>query len=226
MRKPEIVLDKYLPGARNEEIKGMAEEELENLRQMDDLYAKESHYRVKNLQDLNTEYAEYSPVYKDNFLFFTSNRDGGKIYRTTGTPYTNIYQVATKGANINIGTLKSLHPVINHVNTNEGSIAIAPDGKSFVFAKGNNGKANGFTEVNIFFTRFRNGSWSEPRPLSINVADAWDSCPAFTPDGTTLYFASNRPEGFGGTDIYMAKINRRGRWVDVRKFGFRDQYFR
>ncbi|MEQ9023058.1 MAG: hypothetical protein RLN82_09915, partial [Pseudomonadales bacterium] len=60
---------------------------------------------------------------------------------------------------------------------------------------------------------------SEPVPLSINVADAWDSTPAFSPDGTTLYFSSTRPGGYGGADLYQAKVNRRGRWVDVRNLG-------
>ncbi|MDE0471474.1 MAG: OmpA family protein, partial [Ekhidna sp.] len=60
---------------------------------------------------------------------------------------------------------------------------------------------------------------SEPLPLSINVADAWDSTPAFSPDGTSLYFSSTRSDGYGGADLYVAKVNRRGRWVDVRNLG-------
>ncbi|MEM7297217.1 MAG: hypothetical protein AAF391_03000, partial [Bacteroidota bacterium] len=215
----ERVIEKYLPRARNEDIRKRAEKELENLRKMDDLHGKSSYFRVKNLGDINTPNAEYSPVYSRNFLYFTSNREGGKIYRTTGTPFTDIYRVATKGANVNLATLNSLDPIINHLDTNEGSVAIAPDGNSMVFAKGNDGKAKGYSEVNLFFTRFRNGKWSDPVPLSINVADAWDSTPAFSPDGTTLYFSSTRAGGHGGADLYQAKRNRRGRWVDVRNLG-------
>ncbi|MEQ9468794.1 MAG: OmpA family protein [Ekhidna sp.] len=213
------VLDKYVPRARDEKVKKLAEKELENLRKIDDLKEKDSYYRVKNLEDINTEQAEYSPVYSQGFLYFTSNREGGKIYRTTGTPFTDIYRVASKGANVNISTLDALDPIINHVDTNEGSVAISADGTSMIFAKGNNGKAKGYSEVNLFFTRYRNGRWSEPVPLSINVAEAWDSTPAFSPDGTTLYFSSTRPDGYGGADLYQAKVNRRGRWVDVRNLG-------
>lgn len=213
------VLDNYLPRARDEKTKKLAEKELENLRKLDDIKDKDSYYRVKNLDDINTGQAEYSPVYSQGFLYFTSNRDGGKIYRTTGTPYTDIYRVASKGANVNIGTLSALDPIINHVDTNEGSVAISADGSSMIFAKGNDGKAKGYSEVNLFFTRYRNGRWSEPVPLSINVAESWDSTPAFSPDGTTLYFSSTRPGGFGGADLYQAKVNRRGRWVDVRNLG-------
>jgi len=213
------VLDRYLPRARDERTKNMAEKELQNLRKVDELKDKSSYYRVKNLSDMNTDKAEYSPVYSKNYLYFTSNRDGGKIYRTTGTPFTDIYRVSTKGANVNVSTLDALDPIINHTDTNEGSVAISADGTSMIFAKGNNGKAKGFSEVNLFFTRYRNGRWSIPAPLSINVGESWDSTPAFTPDGTTLYFSSTRPGGYGGADLYQAKVNRRGRWVDVRNLG-------
>lgn len=213
------ILDNYLPKANDDKIRKLAEKELHNLQKIDELKQKESYYRVKNLADLNTEKAEYSPVYSRNYLYFTSNRDGSKIYRTTGTPFTDIYRVATKGANVELTTLSPLDPMINHLDTNEGSVAISPDGSSMIFAKGNDGKAKGYSEVNLFFTRFRNGKWSEPVPLSINVAEAWDSTPAFSPDGTTLYFSSTREGGYGGADLYQAKVNRRGRWVDVRNLG-------
>ncbi|WP_420576931.1 OmpA family protein [Ekhidna sp.] len=215
----ERILNNYLPRARDEKTKKLAEKELQNLRKIDELEEDESYYRVKNLEDINTDKAEYSPVYSNNYLYFTSNREGGKIYRTTGTPFTDIYRVATRGANVNLTTLNSLDPIINHVDTNEGSVAISPDGTSMIFAKGNDGKAKGYSEVNLFFTRYRNGRWSEPVPLSINIAEAWDSTPAFSPDGTTLYFSSTREGGYGGADLYQAKVNRRGRWVDVRNLG-------
>lgn len=213
------VLDNYVPRARDLKVKALAEKEIQNLRKIDDLKDDGSYYRVKNLQDINTPNAEYSPVFNRNFLYFTSNRDVAKIYRATGTPFTDIYRVASKGANVNLSTLNALDPIINHVDTNEGSVAISPDGTSMIFAKGNNGKAKGYSEVNLFFTRYRNGKWSEPVPLSINVAESWDSTPAFSPDGTTLYFSSTRPGGYGGADLYQAKVNRRGRWVDVRNLG-------
>ncbi len=213
------VLDEYLPTAKDKHLKKMAEKELHNLDKIDDLHKRNSHYKVKNLAKINTASAEYSPVYSNNHLYFTSNRDGGKVYKTTGTHFTDIYRVATKGTNIDIATLYPLDPVINHFDTNEGSIAIVPGGGSIIFAKGNNGKATGYSDVHLFFSRFRNGKWSSPIPLSINDVDSWDSTPSLSPDGKTLYFASDRPGGYGGNDLYTAKINQRGRWVDVRNLG-------
>lgn len=212
-------LNNYIPRAKSEKVKELAQKELENLNKLSSLEADSSYYRVKNLKEINTARAEYSPVYSRQRLYFTSNREGGKIYRTTGTPFTDIYSVDSKGAKVNLSSMDALDPIINQFDTNEGSVAISPDGSSMIFAKGNNGKANGYSEVNLFFTRFRNGQWSTPVPLSINDADSWDSTPAYSQDGTSLYFSSTRPGGYGGADIYVAKINRRGRWVDVRNLG-------
>lgn len=215
----ENVLKTYVQKASNDKIKSMATKELKNLDNVDDLTKKDSYYRVKNLTDVNTNNAEYSPVYKNNYLYFTSNRDGGKIYRSTGTPFTDLYRVRTKGANVNLRTMEALDPIINDPIVNEGSVTISPDGLSIIFAKGNNGKATGNTEVNLYYTRYRNGKWLDPRPLAINDPDAWDSSPALSRDGKTLYFSSTRSGGEGGSDLYTAKLDRRGRWVDVRNMG-------
>lgn len=216
----ERVLVEYTtqPGG-DEKFKELARVELANLDHIDVLESEKNYYRIKNLEELNTKAAEYSPVYADGNLYFSSNRDGGKIYGVTGTPFTDIYMVQSRGANVELSTLRALDPMINHADVNEGSIAISRDGTSIIFAKGNTGKASGNTEVNLYFTRFRMGSWSEPRPLSINTPDSWDSTPALTPDGTTLYFSSTREGGYGGADLYSAQLNRRGRWVDVQNLG-------
>ncbi len=202
-----------------ETLMGLAQNELDNIDQVESLSNTENFYRVKNLDDLNTEWAEYAPVIRNKLLYFTSNRQGGKIYGVTGTPFTDLYRVRTQGAKVELSTLQALDEVINDSDVNEGTIAISKDGTSIIFAKGNTGKATGNNEVNLYFTRFRNGQWLQPRALAINVPDSWDSTPAFTPDGKTLYFASNRDGGYGGTDIYSAQLNRRGRWVDVQNLG-------
>lgn len=193
--------------------------EIRNLTSIDELRDKETYYRVKNLEDINTAGAEYAPVHTNNYLYFTSNRDGGKIYKNTGTPFTDIYRVASRGANVSLRTLQRLDEIINDPEVNEGTVATSADGLTIIFGKGNTGKASGNNEVNLYFTRFRNGRWLQPRPLSINDPESWDSTPALSPDGNTLYFASDRPGGYGGTDIYTASLNRRGRWVDLRNLG-------
>ncbi|SHJ93987.1 WD40-like Beta Propeller Repeat [Reichenbachiella agariperforans] len=213
------ILTQYLDKGEDKDVVIWAQNELDNLNRMEEVRSMVNYFRVKSLDEINTPYAEYSPVYNNGYLYFTSNRDGGKTYKGTGTPFTDIYRARTKGAKVDIETLQALDENINTSDINEGSITLSENGRTMIFAKANSGKSSGTNEVNLYFTRYRNGKWSEARPLSINKRDAWDSCPALTADGTTLYFASNREGGYGGIDIYTAKLNRRGRWVDVRNMG-------
>lgn len=213
------VLEEYLTKGEDKETLALSERELYNLSKISEIKTRVNHFRVKNLEAINTAFAEYSPLYNNGRLFFTSNREGGKIYKGTGTPFTDIYVVNTRGANVDLATLQELSPIINEPGVNLGSITMAKNGGTVIFAKGNSGKSSGTNEVNLYFTRFRNGTWQTPRPLGINGKDTWDSSPALSPEGTTLYFSSNREGGYGGLDIYTATLNRRGRWVDVRNMG-------
>ncbi len=211
-------LEEYLNDASNEEVIELAKREVENLKKVDLIVDREDYYRVKNLDAINSGAAEYSPVYLNGDLYFTSSRYGGKIYKATGTPFTNIYKVKTQGAVVDTSTIESIK-LINDDAINEGTVTFTNNGDIMIFAKGNSGRKKGTKDVNLYITRFRRGDWSEPEMLSINDPEAWDSTPAFSRDGRTLYFASNRKGGFGGTDLYTATMDNRGRWGNVRNLG-------
>ena len=42
---------------------------------------------------------------------------------------------------------------------------------------------------------------------------------SLTPDGQTLFFASNREGGFGGLDIWLTTKNKKGEWEDPVNLG-------
>jgi Tol biopolymer transport system component len=50
--------------------------------------------------------------------------------------------------------------------------------------------------------------WSKPRVVSFN-STANDFDPSFAPDGSGVYFFSNREDGFGKDDIYFAPFDAR-----------------
>jgi hypothetical protein len=55
--------------------------------------------------------------------------------------------------------------------------------------------------------------WTAPQPLPFNVAGVSDETPRFSPDDLTLYFASARPGGLGGLDIYrVSRPSVGGTW--------------
>ena len=205
--------------ATDDNIKKLVNLEEENLIELNKIMNTKNYYRVKDLESINTKDAEYSPVYNDGELYFTSSREEGKIYKATGTAYTEIFKVKTAGAKVDMSTLQALDPSINDADANEGSVTFSSDGKTLIFAKGNTGKRRGANDVDLYMTTFRRGKWTDPKIMLINDPNAWDSSPTLTADGRTLYFASNRAGGFGGTDIYSASRNGRGRWGNVRNLG-------
>ena len=214
------MLEDYLEKIEDEQLLTRAEEEFSNLNNLDELRAKKNYFRVKNLDLINTSASEYAPIYNDGEIYFSSSRaDNNKIYQATGTPFTNIYRAKTKGAIVDTTSIRPLEDLINSHNINEGSLTFSPDGKTMVFARGNSGKKKGTADVNLYITRLRRSGWTEPRMLNINNPGYWDSTPAFSRTGRRLYFASNRPGGYGGIDIYSAKMNARGRFYDVKNLG-------
>jgi len=223
-------LDELVQRTSNEKMKDRANAALDGLEYLKDLEEKPSYYRIKNLEALNTPSSEYSPVFLNNELYFTSSRGNGKIYEATGTPFTDLFKVSSRGANVDLATLEPLGTGINEVTRNEGCITFTPDGKTMVFAKGNSEKKKGGVDVDLYISRNRNNVWSEPQLININTqfkneADpnahkfSWDSSPAFSPDGRTLYFASNRKGGYGGTDLYSSVMDTRGRFSRVKNLG-------
>tara|TARA_B100000214_G_C23969460_1_gene629370 strand:- start:1217 stop:3178 length:1962 start_codon:yes stop_codon:yes gene_type:complete len=212
------VISNYLVNAKEQSVIKLINKEsiyINNLRN----YPDTSYYRVKNLTAINTKYAEYSPSFSNDKLFFVSNRKSEKIYKGTGTPFTDLYEVKTRGANVDINSLKKLEDNINQEKVNEGSITFSSDGTYMIYAKGNNGKSSGRNNVDLYWSRFRRGGWTNPRLLNVNTSRSWDSTPYLSKDGKTLYFASNRSKGYGGTDIYKANVNRRGRWINIQNLG-------
>lgn len=203
----------------NGTFRGRIESEIKALDYLSSLDANPSFYRVKNLELINTNASEYSPVFLNNELYFTSSRGKDKIYEATGTPFTDIYKVASRGANVDLATVAPLPSGINSESINDGCITFSPDGKTMVFAKCNSGKKKDGMDCDLYLTRYRNNSWTEPVMININQPEYWDSTPAFSPDGRTLYFASNRKGGYGGTDIYSAQMDTRGRFSRVRNLG-------
>jgi outer membrane protein OmpA-like peptidoglycan-associated protein len=225
-------LNNLAENAANDKLKRLANAQVSGLHELEVLKQNKSYYRVKNLEALNTASAEYSPVFLNNELYFTSNRGSGKIYEAEGKPFSNIYKVASRGANVDLNTLMALPSSINTEGINDGCVTFSPDGKIMVFAKGNTGKKKGGEDVDLYIARFRNGEWTAAQAItgSVNTPGHWESTPSFSPDGRTLYFSSSRPGGQGGLDIYSARMDSRGRFSQVKNLGSEintpgDEYF-
>ncbi|MET1054463.1 MAG: OmpA family protein [Pedobacter sp.] len=104
-------------------------------------------------------------------------------------------------------------PLSGNINTaqNEGAQSISPDGM-YLFFTGCN-RADGFGSCDLYVSHKNGKDWDKPFNLGAAVNSAsWDSQPAVSPDGSTLYFVSNRPGGLGGYDIWETMLNAEGEW--------------
>lgn len=94
----------------------------------------------------------------------------------------------------------------NATEDNQGGCSISIDNKHLYFAMM---RFEGGNQPNcdLYVSDLQNDEWSPIRKLSANVNHPvyWDSQPTIASDGLTLYFASDRPGGFGGIDLYVTK---------------------
>ena len=185
--------------------------EVEILKIADRLKTEKMQVELKNIP-LNTAGAEFSPIISGNELIFSSSKKE-KIYKNNGQAMLGLYKVnISEDAGSTQGNPVLFSQQIFNPDANEGSPAFSPDGKTLVFARGNTGKKKGTADVDLFMSRNANGQWTEPAILPINDSLAWDGSPAFSRDGKTLYFASNRPGGAGGIDLYRTNMDASGRF--------------
>lgn len=216
------ILETFLaePGDdRNKKFLALANREIENLNLIDEISESKDYYELKNLSDLNTAGPEYGPFVKGDRFYFTGSRDDEAVFKTTGTGYTDVYVTKFVDNQVDASNIKSVGDFINTMGIHEANLAIAPNGKTMIFARSNVPKKNGRKEVDLYITRYRNNEWSKPELMNISSRDFWDSTPAFSRDGRSLYFASNRPGGFGGTDIWVAHLGTNGRWGNAKNMG-------
>ena len=64
--------------------------------------------------------------------------------------------------------------------------------------------------MHIYYAENVNGEWVDIKPVPFNDHQYSNSHPALSPDGSTLYFTSDRPGGTGQADIYKVSISKDG----------------
>ena len=100
-----------------------------------------------------------------------------------------------------------MSPPFNTTDDNQGGCTISIDNKVLYFAMS---RFEGGNQPNcdIYMSKSEGDDyWSDISKISANVNHPvyWDSQPTLSADGNSLYFASDRPGGYGGIDIYVTK---------------------
>jgi len=125
-------------------------------------------------------------------LYFNSWRSGQQDIWVTTRPTTD----DPWGPPVNLG------PPVNS-SAWDGQPSISPDGLSLYFASERPG---GHGNLDLYMTR--RATTDDPWGTLVNLgptvnSSANDWAPSISPDGFTLYFASQRPGGYGGWDLWV-----------------------
>lgn len=188
---------------------------------IDTLYPPES--ILLNMGEMvNSQFEDYGMTiggFRDQMIYFTSTRgsDTSRVKQDLNKETNEDIFFAEKDEDDIWGQAEPFHDI----NTiyNEGSPCMNKDGDMIIFARCFSPDGMGNCDL---YQSFKLGEdrWSEAQNLGENVnSGLWDSHPSLSITEDTLYFASDRHGGFGGSDIYFCIKDRRGRWGPAQNIG-------
>ncbi len=197
----------------NDEYTAAAKTELQNLDFIRQQLQKKdlALYTVTKMDAaINPGGANYAPVWLDgeNFIFTSTRSDSS---------------VAAKNKNDNrIYTAAISQPSPGKVSLGQtaemqqGAAAISANGNTLYFTRWSS--ANVKKEAAIFISRKEGGNWSNPVKAEGLNADGYSTQQPYVLPGRLL-FASNRPGGSGGFDLYEAALDANGNAGAINNLG-------
>lgn len=200
-----------------------------------------TYYQVSNVKEVNSENSDFGMMPSGDGYLLTSDRmqtnlvNKEPVYGWTGNPYLKLYQIPNKAK------LNEIEPIstLNGEYHNGPSTSLLESNKIYftrtkmmkVSKKNLNNDPTSWVE-NIAMPEYENrleiyaastGSdnkfycqvgfpFNKPEEYSVGH-------PTFSPDGKILYFVSDMPGGFGGTDLYYSVKNDDGKWSTPLNLG-------
>jgi len=181
-------------------------------------------FTITNLTT-NSKYSDYSSTIKGDTLVFASARPrtmGNQIYARTGQPFTNLYY-AVKQADGSYSKAE-LYSKNTFSIFHEASPVFTKDGNTMYYTQNEVKENNQKRVVNGLYKIYKSvrqqGKWKN---LGVQDIFAKDSArvahPALSPDGKTLYFASDARGTFGQSDLFKVTINEDGSYTAPENLG-------
>lgn len=181
-------------------------------------------YIIKKAPISSGKYDEFSPVFYKNGIVFTSNQISGLSSHSTSDNkgLFKIYYVdTTSKSDWEKPKLfsKNLTTVLN-----DGPVTFNKAGDTIYFSRNQDissklGDISGpRNKLGIFSAVLIDGQWSKIRASRLNNEWYNITTPWLSPDGKKLFFASDKPGGLGGSDLYYS-VWKADRWEDPVNLG-------
>ena len=182
---------------------------------------------IKNMA-INSKYSDFSPMFhNESEVVFASAHDSSFLttrrYRWNNQPFLDLYVAKADNEEGDLTTSRKFSKQIN-TKYHEASVAFSPDQKTIYFTRNNYGKKlkrgkNGINHLKIYQSKLIDGEWTKAVEVSFNSENFSTGHPSVSPDGKKLYFVSDRPGGYGGTDVYMVDILGGGKFSEPKNLG-------
>jgi outer membrane protein OmpA-like peptidoglycan-associated protein len=177
------------------------------------LFGQPETYIIKKTSFSSDKYDEFSPVIYKNKLVFCTNRSLTKLmnYSTDqdkGFIKINVFDTVDKSSSLQPVQLFSKDLT---TKLNDGPVTFNPGGDTIYFSRNLvvDGKLSELSSVRnklgIFYAISNGAEWVKIRELRINSEWYNVTTPWISPDGKKLYFASDKPGGYGGSDLYYSQ---------------------
>ncbi len=175
---------------------------------------------LKMGDNINSIYPEYAPFMHPNnkLMIFTSKRS--PMAMVAGMDYEQHEDIYYVMQDYQFGGWTIAERFTDEINSrfNEGSACLNLEGNLLIFSRCNSPDSYGICD--LYSAEFIDGKWQNVKNLGPNVnTSAWESHPNLSPDGKTLYFSSNRGDGFGRCDIWKSELLPNGEWSKAQNLG-------
>jgi peptidoglycan-associated lipoprotein len=172
-------------------------------------------------QPVNSSYSDYAPVIweNDSSLVITSARPGTKgseMDSRMGGMYSDLFRYAKQGdGNWQLVKQDDDFKLLNTVR-NDGTGVFTMDKKKFYYTSCFEGG-----NCAIYYTELQNGKWQKPVRLNenVNYPGRDTKQPALNSNGDTLFFVSDRPDGYGLNDIWYSVATGSDNWSPAINMG-------
>jgi len=179
-------------------------------------------FKIESL-NINSKQEDFGTSYYKDKVVFASTRQPLKMIKREWNwnelPFLDLY-VGDVDSNLHFKSFEKLHKNINK-KYHEGPASFNKAGDFMAFTRNNyEGKSiEGIIKLKLFTSEYKDDKWQKPVPLHFNNDEYSVGHASLTTNADTMYFASDKPGGMGGVDIYRIFRKADGGWTDPENLG-------
>jgi tetratricopeptide (TPR) repeat protein len=198
----------------------------------------EASAKIENDSTLNSRFSDFSPVIYKQGLVFISDRDVDLVdnnnYMWTGNGYLNLFYIETERnaekqeASLPVKMSKSFNQ-----NYHDGPVCFSKDEMQIFTTRTLKTKLKRKDTIQTHYAGIYWAKLDSDKVLyqafKYNNPEFSVAHPAVSEDGKQIIFSSNKPGGFGKSDLYFSKLEE-GKWTEPINLGemintFGNEYF-